>query len=92
MLQGPANWAGAVDWVSEARYPAGFQWVPEELRERARDQLLPLIRADALITDPPYYDAIPYRDLSNVFYVWERELFKITFPDLFDEGLIRQDR
>ena len=24
----------------------------------------------AIITDPPYYDAIPYADLSDFFYVW----------------------
>lgn len=23
-------------------------------------------------TDPPYYDAIPYADLSDVFYVWQK--------------------
>ncbi|MGA2463998.1 MAG: DUF1156 domain-containing protein [Thermodesulfobacteriota bacterium] len=28
-------------------------------------------------TDPPYYDAIPYADLSDFFYVW----FKRTIPD-----------
>lgn len=25
---------------------------------------------DAIVTDPPYYDAIPYADLSDFFYVW----------------------
>ena len=27
---------------------------------------------NAIITDPPYYDAIPYADLSDFFYVWLR--------------------
>ncbi len=26
--------------------------------------------ADAVITDPPYYDAVPYGTLSDFFYVW----------------------
>ncbi|HZZ29151.1 MAG TPA: hypothetical protein VFE46_14230 [Pirellulales bacterium] len=26
--------------------------------------------AEAVITDPPYYDAVPYSDLSDFFYVW----------------------
>jgi adenine-specific DNA methylase len=26
--------------------------------------------AQALITDPPYYDAVPYSDLLDFFYVW----------------------
>jgi len=31
---------------------------------------LPNDSADAFITDPPYYDAIPYADLSDFFIVW----------------------
>ncbi len=27
---------------------------------------------DVIITDPPYYDAIPYSDLMDYFYVWNR--------------------
>ena len=35
-----------------------------------------------LVTDPPYFAAIPYGDLSNVFYVWKRELIGKVFPSL----------
>jgi adenine-specific DNA methylase len=28
--------------------------------------------ASAVITDPPYYDAVPYSDLSDFFYVWHK--------------------
>jgi putative DNA methylase len=31
---------------------------------------LPNDSASAFITDPPYYDAVPYADLSDFFYVW----------------------
>ena len=34
--------------------------------------------ADAIITDPPYYDAIPYADISDFFYVWLRRFFGDT--------------
>jgi putative DNA methylase len=27
---------------------------------------------DVIVTDPPYYDAIPYSDLMDLFYVWLR--------------------
>jgi hypothetical protein len=27
---------------------------------------------DAIVTDPPYYDAIPYSDLMDYFYIWLR--------------------
>lgn len=34
-------------------------------------------------TDPPYYDNVPYADLSDFFYVWLRRSLKPVFPDLF---------
>ena len=34
-------------------------------------------------TDPPYYDNIPYADLSDFFYVWLRLSLKSIFPELF---------
>lgn len=40
---------------------------------------------DAIITDPPYYGAIPYADLSDFFYVWLRRVVGDRYPDVFDE-------
>jgi len=34
-------------------------------------------------TDPPYYDNIPYADLSDYFYVWLRRALKPVFPNLY---------
>ncbi len=34
-------------------------------------------------TDPPYYDNVPYADLSDFFYVWLRRSLRLVFPDLF---------
>ncbi len=45
---------------------------------------------DIIVTDPPYYDAIPYSDLMDFFYVWlRRVLFGITedFDTAFQETL-----
>jgi putative DNA methylase len=36
----------------------------------ATEHPLPNDSAACLITDPPYYDAVPYADLSDYFYVW----------------------
>jgi len=38
---------------------------------------------DAVITDPPYYDAVPYSDLSDFFYVWLKRTVGDIYPDLF---------
>ena len=34
-------------------------------------------------TDPPYYDNVPYADLSDFFYVWLRHTLRGTYPELF---------
>jgi adenine-specific DNA methylase len=36
----------------------------------AQSPPLPDDAASGFITDPPYYDAVPYSDLSDFFYVW----------------------
>ena len=42
---------------------------------------------DAIVTDPPYYDAIPYADLSDFFYVWFRRSIGDRLPDGFSAPL-----
>lgn len=37
---------------------------------------------DAIITDPPYYDAIPYSDLMDFFYVWLRRALQGMSPEV----------
>jgi len=37
----------------------------------------------AVVTDPPYYDAIAYADLSDFFYVWLKRTLNETFPVMF---------
>lgn len=39
---------------------------------------LPDSSAPVWFTDPPYYDAVPYADLSDIFYVW----LKRVIPEL----------
>jgi putative DNA methylase len=39
--------------------------------------------AKIVSTDPPYYDNIPYADLSDFFYVWLRKSLRPIYPDLF---------
>lgn len=52
-----------------------------------------VVRADArttkadrpglVATDPPYFDAIGYADLSDYFYMWHRRALRAVHPDLF---------
>jgi len=38
---------------------------------------------DAVLTDPPYYDNVPYSYLSDFFYVWLKRALDNLYPDLF---------
>jgi len=42
---------------------------------------------DAILTDPPYYDNIPYSDLSDFFYVWLKRTVGHLYPELFSTPL-----
>jgi len=44
---------------------------------------LPDDSADSVVTDPPYYDAVPYADLSDFFYVWLKRMLSNVHPGLF---------
>jgi len=37
---------------------------------------------DVILTDPPYYDAIPYSDLMDFFYVWLRRTLHGLSPEI----------
>jgi adenine-specific DNA methylase len=72
-----SNFGAAVEWVAE---------VVEDWRGSSMGQLqsaeathhpLPNETAQVWFTDPPYYDAVPYADLSDFFFVW----LKRTLPD-----------
>jgi adenine-specific DNA methylase len=36
-----------------------------------------------VVTDPPYYDQVPYGDLSDFCYVWLKRMLADLHPDLF---------
>lgn len=65
------------DWTTQAlENPLQFTSGATVEQANAAAHPLPSDSAQALVTDPPYYDAVPYSDLSDFFYVW----FKRTLP------------
>ena len=44
-------------------------------------------KTDVVITDPPYYDEIPYADISDFFYVWLRRIIGHQFPANLTQSL-----
>jgi adenine-specific DNA methylase len=82
--QGSGGYAGAVDWV--ARYlehgliasVAAPQ--PKVALHSATQKSVN--EYDLVLTDPPYYDAIPYSDLMDFFYVWLRRTLDGLSPEM----------
>lgn len=77
------NFSGAVEWTAKAieiSAPAiGLGSVTQLAAQQNGFPVKPVI----ISTDPPYYDNIPYADLSDFFYVWLRYALKDVWPDLF---------
>jgi len=46
---------------------------------------------DAVIIDPPYYDNVPYADLSDFFYVWLKRTVGDLYPEAFRWELTPKD-
>jgi adenine-specific DNA methylase len=68
---------GAIDWVARVVEKLLLRMASGQvLLADACDSPLPDLGASIWFTDPPYYDAIRYADLSDSFFVW----FKRALP------------
>jgi adenine-specific DNA methylase len=79
------NWTAAIEWVArtiEANSRA-LDKAAHVDEASATSHPLPDDSAHALVTDPPYYDAVPYADLSDFFYVWLRRTVGDHHRELF---------
>ncbi len=83
-----ANWLGAIEAIEDTLlFLKGFD-KPAHLRQGNAARLLHADASlDAVITDPPYYDSIPYSDLSDFFYVWLKRSLGDSYPELFSTPL-----
>jgi adenine-specific DNA methylase len=70
----------------------GSNWLVGDARcASATEHPLPDQAAQAVITDPPYYDAVPYAYLSDFFYVWLRRCLAEIQPELFQGKQVPKD-
>jgi putative DNA methylase len=79
------SWKGAIDWGCRIieRESNSFSERGHVERCSATNQALPDDAASCLLTDPPYYNAVPYADLSDFFYVWHKRTLNFLHSDLF---------
>ena len=73
--KGGAVWQGQVKWIARVIEMSSSSRVGTVQITDAADCLLPTEIAGIWFTDPPYYDAIPYSDLSDFFFVWLKRIF-----------------
>jgi len=87
------GWAGACEWVQKVieHNAGGAMQAGSVTRASATSQPLPDDTAEAVITDPPYYAAIPYADLSDFFYSWLKRSVGNVHHDLFRLDLAPKD-
>jgi len=67
---GGAVWQGQLEWVAHVISKAADSKLGQVQNADATNHPLPDETAGVWFTDPPYYDAIPYADLSDYFLVW----------------------
>jgi adenine-specific DNA methylase len=88
---GSADWDGAIEWIIRfIDENCGLDRPGTAVRVSATSIPLPSDSAAALVTDPPYFAAIPYSDLSDFFYVWLRRGIRDIYPDLLSDELTRK--
>ena len=86
------NWSGAVAWVSKVCEACSVLSSSGQVElASAASHPLPDDSANAVITDPPYYDAVPYAHLSDFFYVWLRRTIGDHYPELFGASEVAKE-
>jgi len=77
---GAGNWLQCVKTMLDS-----FQLIPHgDGKVRLSDARVARSDGPTLVaTDPPYFDAIGYADLSDFFYLWHRRILRDVHPDLY---------
>ena len=80
------NFLGQIEYLVDAlaAVPAAGEAIVRQL-----DAAAEIDRGRAMVcTDPPYYDNVPYADLSDFFYIWHRWCLSKIYPDLYSTLLV----
>jgi adenine-specific DNA methylase len=84
-----SDWNSSLEWSLKVieHCPCGHA-EPAEVTQASTTALPhPDRHFDAVITDPPYYDNVPYSYLSDFFYVWLKRTVGDLYPELFSTPL-----
>jgi putative DNA methylase len=80
------------EWIAKVVEHEACNPVPGRADQMsATAHILPDDSVDAVITDPPYYAAIPYADLSDFFYTWLTRMLRSRHPSVLATTLTPKD-
>ncbi|MCX6032094.1 MAG: DUF1156 domain-containing protein [Chloroflexi bacterium] len=79
------NWTGALEWIARViEHGTQASDQPATVQQGTATRLAyPDGYFDAIITDPPYYDSVPYSHLADFFYVWLKRSVGQLYPSIF---------
>lgn len=85
---GSGNWSDSLAWtIDTVRNLITITNTANITRSSSQKISLDMNSLDAVITDPPYFDAVPYADLSDDFYVWLKRSIGHLYPQHFTAKL-----
>ncbi|GAP68723.1 adenine-specific DNA methylase, contains a Zn-ribbon domain [Bacteroidales bacterium 6E] len=82
---GSGNYEGAFNWIASVIENLSKQNLDSSgtsVQCSASEHILADDSSDVSFTDPPYYNAVPYSDLSDFFYVWLKRSLSDIEPKL----------
>ena len=84
IIEGAATYSNTLEWITDPLDSLDFMEKASVPCLRKGSATQPFNKTvDLIVTDPPYYSAIPYADLSDFFYVWLRRTIGDHYPEIF---------
>ncbi|MDI6755646.1 MAG: DNA methylase, partial [Thermodesulfobacteriota bacterium] len=82
------DWHSAMEWITRVLEFCSGDSFPATITQASATSLsFPENYFDAVFTDPPYYDNVPYSHISDFFYVWLKRTLGEVHPELFSTPL-----
>lgn len=88
------GYSGSIEWITKFIDHATLAANAANVRvlNRSSTHDLEEEQYDAIVTDPPYYQAKSYADLSDFFYVWLRRIIGDEYGQAFTDPLTPKER
>jgi putative DNA methylase len=87
LSESSGGFSGALRWVTIVCEKNALSLCGHVVSSDATSHPLPDDAAQVFFTDPPYYNAVPYADLSDFFYVWLKRTIGNQYISLFQKPL-----